>query len=81
MYRKNTKGGGKPVPELQGDTVKERTDHMLKKHGYDPSVRHKIAKEQGIKTELLVAIAWADTHLGYASKSKNNIGNVGNNDR
>ena len=54
---------------------------MLKKYGYSPAMRHKIAAEQNIKTEVLVAIAWADTHLGYASKSKNNIGNVGNNDR
>lgn len=81
VYKKNAKWGGKPVPELVGDTVKERTDNMLKKYGYSPAMRHKIAAEQNIKTEVLVAIAWADTHLGYASKSKNNIGNVGNNDR
>ena len=35
----------------------------------------------GIKTEVLVCIAFADTHLGYATKSTNNVGNVGNNDR
>lgn len=64
-----------------GDTVKDRTDNMLKQYWYSPAMRHKIAKEQGIKTEVLVAIAWADSHLWYATKSKFNIGNVGNNDR
>jgi hypothetical protein len=29
----------------------------------------------------MVAIAFADTHLGYATKSTNNVGNVWNNDR
>lgn len=27
-----------------------------------------------------MCIAWADTHLGYATKTDNNIGNVGNTD-
>lgn len=27
-----------------------------------------------------MCIAWADTHLGYATKTKNNIWNVGNTD-
>jgi hypothetical protein len=34
-----------------------------------------------IKKELAVCIAWADSHLGRALKSTNNIWNVGNNDR
>lgn len=34
-----------------------------------------------INPELLVCIAQADSSLGNALKSKNNIGNVGNNDR
>lgn len=80
-YRTNSKWWGKPVPELIGETVQERTDYMLKKYWHDPKIWHKIWKEQWIKTEVLVAIAWADSHLWYATKSKNNVGNVGNNDR
>lgn len=34
-----------------------------------------------VKKELAVCIAWADSHLGRALKSTNNIWNVGNNDR
>lgn len=34
-----------------------------------------------VKKELSVCIAWADSHLGRALKSTNNIWNVGNNDR
>ncbi len=38
-------------------------------------------KTYKIKKEAIVCIAWADSHLGKMLKSKNNIGNVGNNDR
>lgn len=34
-----------------------------------------------IKKEAIVCIAWADSGLGKKLKSKNNIWNVGNNDR
>lgn len=38
-------------------------------------------KKYKIKKELIICIAWADSHLWRRLKSKNNIGNVGNNDR
>ncbi len=38
-------------------------------------------KIHGIKPEVIVCIAQADSSLGRALKSSNNIGNVGNNDR
>ena len=38
-------------------------------------------KQYKIKKEAIVCIAWADSHLWKMLKSKNNIGNVGNNDR
>lgn len=62
-------------------TVQERTDSILRSYWHDPKLWNGIAKEQWIKTEVLVAIARADSHLWYATKSKNNVGNVGNNDR
>lgn len=61
--------------------VENRTKVFLKIYWQDYNIRKQVAIDYWIKTEVLVAIAFADTHLGYAVKSKNNIGNVGNNDR
>jgi hypothetical protein len=44
-------------------------------HGYDYAI------SKGIDGGFLFAIAWADTSCGQNLTTKNNIGNVGNNDR
>jgi hypothetical protein len=40
-----------------------------------------VGEHYKIKPEVLVAIAMADSSLGQALKTKNNLGNIGNNDR
>lgn len=59
---------------------------FLEKNGADfvkdgSDIFRKVGVENGIKPEVLVCIAQADSSLGKHLKSANNIGNVGNNDR
>jgi len=51
----------------------------LKLYWHDYKLR--VSNSKNIKTEVLVCIARADTHLWYALKSTNNVWNVWNNDR
>lgn len=41
----------------------------------------KYGEQYGVDYTLPICIAWADSHLGAALKTKNNVGNIGNNDR
>ena len=77
IWRVNSEGKSKHKSELWGDTFEEVLEsHWLpKQHFIDFEEKYKIKKE------AVVCIAWADSWLGKMLKSKNNIGNVGNNDR
>ena len=64
----------------------ENIDDWVKKHctkdTYDIVDKVKwYAEYQGVRPEVVFAISWADSNCGKRLKSKNNFGNVGNNDR
>jgi hypothetical protein len=61
--------------------VVERTKEFLAKYGHNYTTRNNTASKFGIKTEVLVAIAFSETSLGYATKGNRNLLNCGNNDR
>lgn len=78
----NSEGNSIRYFNLKSEWVANRTNELLRLYGYtNSSLRHNIAKNQWVKTEMLVCIAWSETWIGKATKSTNNIGNVGNNDR
>ena len=83
LRRTNSEGKRHKLYNLQGLTVEQRTKSLLQKFGigntYDSW--NKYGKEAGIKPELAVCIAFADTSLWQALKTDNNIGNIWNNDR
>lgn len=80
-YRNNSQWWSKPIPNITGKTVKERSISFLSLHWHDYSEWLLVAKEQKLKPEAMFCIAWADSHLWYALKSAHNYGNVWNNDR
>lgn len=71
----------KPLPQLKtkNNSVENRTATFLKIYWHD--YKQWKRNSGNIKVEVLVCIAWADSHLWYALKWENNIGNIGNNDR
>lgn len=81
IYRVNSDGRAKPLPTIKtkNNSVYSRTSVFLSLHWHN--IWQWEAQSKNIKTEVLVCIARADSHLGYALKTKNNIGNIGNNDR
>lgn len=81
IYKVNKDGRAKPQPKLYSTWVEARTKEMLKKYWQDYNLWKSKADKHWIKVEVVVAIAFADTHLWYATKTTNNIWNVGNNDR
>ena len=59
-----------------------RTEELLQKYGLNNyNEREVLWRLHDIKTEVLVCISFADSSIGKYLKSKNNLGNVGNNDR
>jgi len=80
VYRVNSQGRTKPQPKLVGSWVEARTKEMLRRYWQDYNLWKRLADTHWIKLEVVVAIAFADTHLWYAVKTKNNIGNVNNTD-
>lgn len=69
-------------PTLSSVWVKLRTEELLQHYWLNNyNEREVIWRLHNIKTEVLVCITYADTSIGRYMKSKNNIGNVGNNDR
>lgn len=57
---------------------------ILKEYGFQEEMLASIktiARIHKIKPEVIICIAYADSSLGKYLKTKNNIGNVGNNDR
>lgn len=76
-------GARKPIPAIKGWTTQERAKEWLENAGlgYTISTWVQLGEKYKIDYTLPLCIAWADSHLGKALASKNNIGNVGNNDR
>lgn len=81
VYRNNKEWRSKVLPKIKWKDSIDRRHSFLSYYWHDPKLRSKIAFEQNIKPEVLICIARADSHLWHALKSKNNVGNVGNNDR
>lgn len=83
IFYRNDNWYAKRLPRLntKNNSVDSRVETLLKLYWQDYNTWKTIANKYWIKVEVAVAIAWADTHLWYALKTKNNIGNVGNNDR
>lgn len=82
IYYRNKDGIAKRLPKIEttNNSVESRTETILKLYWQDYSLRKRLADKYWIKVEVAVAIAWADTHLWYAVKTENNIGNVWNTD-
>ena len=69
----------KVLPSLK---IKSDRQHAFASYyGHDYNIRHNAGIEYKIQPEVMLCIAWADSHLWKALKTKNNFGNVGNNDR
>ena len=73
----------KPIPAITGLSTQERAKEWLETTwlGYTLPTWIKLGEKYKVDYTLPICIAWADSHLGKALKSTNNIGNVGNNDR
>lgn len=82
-YRVNKDGRAKPLPTLKtkNNTIESRTIAFLNVYWHSIGAWNNAGLKYWIKPEVLVCIARSDTHLWYATKSKNNIWNVWNNDR
>ena len=75
-------GSRKPIPKITGDTVDKRAKEWLDTAwlGYTLETWKKHWETYKLDYVLPICIAWADSHLGKALKSTNNIWNVGNRD-
>lgn len=73
----------KPIPTINGATTQERAKEWLDKAwlGYTIDTWIRFGEQYKIDYVLPLCVAWADSHLWKALASKNNIGNVWNNDR
>lgn len=73
----------KPIPTITGLTTEERAKEWLEKAslGHTLTTWIRLWEKYKVDYTLPICIAWADSHLWKALKSRNNIGNVGNNDR
>lgn len=82
-YRRfNKNGWSQRCVTLSSVWVKLGTEELLKDYWLNNyNEREVMWRLHNIKTEVLVCITYADTSIGKYMKSKNNIGNVGNNDR
>lgn len=75
----NSDWKSKVLPSIK--VISDRQHAFASYYGQDYDIRHKAGIDYKIQPEVMLCIAWADSHLWYALKSKNNFGNVGNNDR
>ena len=73
----NSQGKSKDKSELWGETFEK----ISLAHGIPIEYWYDSEKKWKVKKEVALCIAWADSWLGKYLKTKNNIGNVGNNDR
>lgn len=79
-------GARKPIPKITGETVDERARQWLQSQGSTNvkdslHIWKKFWEEYKMDYTLPLCISWADSSLGKALKSTNNVGNVSNNDR
>lgn len=75
-FRVNSQWQAKALPK-----VEPTLEAFAREYGLDPQDFIDAWKKYDIKPEVILCIARADSDLWRALKSKNNIGNVGNNDR
>lgn len=75
-FRTNSEWQAKALPN-----VEPTLESFARAYGLDPQDFIDAGKKYDIKPEVILCIARADTDLWKAMKSKNNIWNVGNNDR
>lgn len=75
-FRVNSQWQAKALPK-----VEPTLEAFAREYGQDPQDFIDAGKEWNVKPEVILCIARADTDLWRAMKSKNNIWNVGNNDR
>lgn len=83
-WRLNKNGYSQRYFELSWDRV-ERMKQLLLVYNRDadelyPTIKA-IGKLNNVYPEVIICIAYADSSLGKHLKTKNNVGNVGNNDR
>lgn len=76
-WRVNSAWSSKPKAELKWNTFSE----ISLAHNIPVEYWYEAEKKYKVKKEVALCIAWADSWLGRYLKTKNNIGNVGNNDR
>lgn len=76
-------GKRKNIPRITWETIDDRAKQLLDTAWiwYTLPTWKKLWEKYKIDYTLPIAIAWSDSHLWLALKSKNNVGNVGNNDR
>lgn len=79
-------GARKPIPKITGETVDERAKQWLQSQGSTNvkdslPVWKKFWEEYKIDYTLPLCLSWADSSLGKALKSSNNLSNYWNNDR
>lgn len=77
-------GSRKNIPVLTSVTVRARaSEWFIANNVYDEDISLWVDMGEKYKIDYIfpICIAWADSHLWKALKSKNNIGNVWNNDR
>lgn len=75
---------GKHIPSwITWNTKAKRFQNFVRyfSRGFDESVFVQARNRYWVKEEVLACIAWADSDMGNANKSSNNIMNIGNNDR
>ena len=75
-FRTNSNGQAKALPNIEPSL-----EAFAREYGQNPQDFIDAGKQYNIKPEVILCIARADSDLGRATKSKNNLGNVGNNDR
>lgn len=81
-YRVNKDWQAKLLPDIELTdkmSIDSRLSKFLRYYWYWIKLRWD--NSMNIKTEVIVCIARADSHIWYALKGKNNVGNVWNNDR
>lgn len=83
IWRVNSEWKRHKLYNLNGTTVNQRMKSLLQTfwiwNTYESWIKY--WNEQWIKPEVAVCIAFADTSLWAQTKTTNNIGNIGNNDR
>ncbi len=81
-WRLNSNGYSQRYIELSGTNRVERMHSLLAAYWHDNyEVWQTVARIHRIYPEMIICVAYADSSLGKFLKTKNNLGNVWNNDR